>query len=144
MAVYNAIHGRWDNTIITDSDNYGPPVYGGAVNVRSGSVSYTQEGVTAYLFTLPKGAEIVSWQIVVATAFNDSGTDLLDIGDDTTANRFANDVSLASAGTISTGWDAEEMFTPLTADTTFLATYTGENNNASAGACTVVVSFIIR
>lgn len=144
MSTYSKLWGTFDNTQVVDSDGYGAPVPGGVVNVRTGTVVYTQNGVTAYFFTLPKGAEIVWWEINVVTAFDGSGTDLLDIGDGTTANRFANDISLASAGQIVTGFDEDELNVALTTETKIFGTYTDENSNASAGEAQVSVGFIIR
>lgn len=145
MAVYtkNFINPA-GHTLRADSDDFGPPQLGGVVNVRWGSIAYTQNGVTAYIATLPEGAEIVGWLLDIGTGFNDSGTDLLDVGDGTTANRFANDISLASAGQVVTGFDSDEMFTPLTAETQIFGTYTGQNSNASQGAAKLAVFFILR
>jgi hypothetical protein len=145
MAVYNRYYNNpYDHTILADSDGFGAPRPGGVMNVKFAPISYTQEGVDVYVGTLPKGAEIVGWVLNVTTAFNDSGTDLLDIGDATTGNRFANDISLATAGQVVTGFDPDELFTELTGDTGILARYTGQNDNASAGAATIAVYYIIR
>lgn len=127
-----------------DSDGYGGVVLGGAVNVRTGTVIFSQNGVTAYIATLPKGAEIVGWQTVVKTAFDDTGTDLLDIGDGTTANRFADNIDISTTGQKLTGYDPDEYNTPLDVQTQIFATYTGQNSNAAAGEADVSVFFIVR
>ena len=144
MSTYNKLWGTFNDTQVVDSDGYSSPVPGGVVNVRTGTVVYTQDAVTAYLFTLPQGAEIVWWQINVVTAFDGSGSDLLDIGDGTTANRFANDISLATAGQIVTGFDDDEYNVELPIETKIFATYTDENSDATAGEAQISVGFIIR
>lgn len=129
---------------VKDSDGYGGVALGGVVNVRTGNVIFSQNGVTAYIGTLPKGSEIVGWQTNVTTAFDDTGTDLLDIGDGTTANRFADNIDVGSVGQKLTGYDPDEYHTPLEVDTQIFATYVGQNSNAAAGAAQVSVFFIVR
>ncbi len=135
--------------IITDADGFTPPLAGGTLAVKYGSLTFENGAANpAELFTLPEGAVIVGWLVNVTTAFNDTGTDVLDLGDGTTANRFANDLNVASAGQIVTGFDPDELFDALDAPTTIHATYVGENAGgvgaASAGAATVAAFYITR
>lgn len=47
---------------------------------------------------LPPGAEITGGAITVATAFDTGTTDVLDVGDPSSTNRYKNDVDLKTAG----------------------------------------------
>jgi len=134
---------------IEDADGFTPPPAGGTLAVKYGSQTYENGADNpAELFTLPEGAVIVGWLVNVATAFNDTGTDGLDLGAGTTANRFANDLNVASTGQTVTGFDPDELFDALDAPTTIHATYVGENagdtGTASAGAATVAAFYITR
>lgn len=142
--IYRSNFGNFATQTPRDSLGYGPAQAGGVVNVRWGTVVYTQDGVPSHIATLPKGAEIVKWEVRVDTGFDDSGTDLLDIGDDVDDERFADDLNVASAGLLSTGFVAAETLTPLLAETPILATYNGQNGNASEGSAVVFVYFVVR
>ena len=50
---------------------------------------------------------------------------------------------MAAPGQIVNGYVADELFVPLTEPTTVYGTYTGQNANASAGAATVCVLFVL-
>jgi hypothetical protein len=126
-----------------DADGFAPAQHGGVVNVKYAAFAYTDTTAKA-LFTLPKGAEIVGWNVNITTAFNSSGTDLLDVGDGTTANRFANDLVLSTAAQLVTGFDPDEMFVELTDDTTIYATYVQSVADADAGQATLACFYIIR
>lgn len=136
--------------LITDADGFTPPLAGGAVAVKYGNLTFENVAAAkAELFTLPEGAVIVGWLVNVTTAFNDAGTDLLDIGDGTTANKYANDLDLSSVGQIVTGFDPDEMYAALAAPVTFYGTYVGQNpppsgDTATAGAATVAVFYITQ
>ncbi len=131
-----------------DADGFAPPTYGGPIAVKYGQVTY-QNGAAApaTLFTLPKGAVIVGWMTNVVTPFNDSGTDVLDIGVTGTANRFADNLDVSSAGQIVTGYDDDELYVPLTGDTTVIGSYIGQNAGgagaATEGAATVAVLYML-
>lgn len=128
--------------IITDEDGFGPYALGGRVNTKFATFLFSD--ATKDLFTLPEGAEIVNWEIVIETAFNASSSNVMDLGDGTTANKFANDVALGVAGFIKAGFTAAEMFLPLAVDTTFKATYAQSGDAADAGKATVRVDWILR
>lgn len=136
------VHIQARGAIISDGDGYGPYALGGTVNAKS--ASFTFEDATKDLFTLPAGAEIISWEVAIRTAFNGELSNLLDLGDGTTANKFANDVALGTAGFVKAGFVMAEMFTPLAVDTTFRATYVQSGDAADAGSATVTVLWILR
>jgi hypothetical protein len=92
------------------------------------------------LFTLPAGALIVGFVVNVTTQFDDTGTDQIDIGDGTTADRFVADFDGASAG-ITLEASADEA--ALGADTLVKGLYTGGNGNAANGALTITCLYIV-
>lgn len=49
---------------------------------------------------LPNGAHIVSGDIVVTQAFNSGTSDVLDVGDAGSANRYLNDGTISAAGRV--------------------------------------------
>lgn len=136
------VHHQARGQIISDGDGYGPYALGGQVNVKSGSFLFSD--ATKALFTLPEGAEIVGWETVIETAFDAGTTNELDLGDGTTVDRFADGLALGSAGFVKAGFKPVEMFTPLAADTTFVAAYNQSGTAATAGKATVVCYWILR
>jgi hypothetical protein len=103
--------------------------------------NYTQLADTAVAvpaIKLPYGAQVVGGSVIVDTAFDTGTSAVLDVGDSTTANRYANDVNLKSAartaltitGYVSDG--AEIQITPVLVGTA-----------ATAGAGRVVVEYVI-
>jgi len=129
----------------SSSDGFAPPNFGGTLAVMFNTVAYTDTTAKA-LFTLPRGAVIVSVAVNVETAFNDTGTDLLDIGISTDADKYAVNLDVSSAGQIVTGFVASELLqfgTPLTADVTVQATYTGSNADPSAGLAQIVFTYCL-
>ena len=91
------------------------------------------------LFTLPAGAIIIGFTINVTTAFNDSGADVIDIGDGTTADQFVADFDVSSIGMTLEPSDDESA---LSAATTLQGVYTGANTDATAGTAAITVLYI--
>jgi hypothetical protein len=92
--------------------------------------------------TVPAGAVLLTplSGAVVTTAFNDSGTDFLDIGTSTTGDLFATDLDVSSLGF--KACDESVAGALFSVDTVITATYTGQNGNATTGAAEVVIAFI--
>jgi hypothetical protein len=135
--------GNFSGQEVVDSDGFAPPPLGGSLAVKHNTVAYTNT-TTKNLFKLPKGAVIVAWIVNVVTAFNSSGTDLLDIGDGSTANRFANDIDVSSAGQKLTGYVAAELYTPLTDETQITAIFVQSVADAAAGDLDVACLYYIQ
>jgi len=131
-----------DTNRVKDTAGFGPPQFGGVLNARFGTVTY-QDTTARALFTLPEGAMLVGWVTNVDEGFDDTGTDLLDLGDGTTADRFAADLDVSALGQIVNGYAADELFVALTEETTVYGTFTGQNGNAAHGSATVCVLYII-
>jgi hypothetical protein len=138
--------GRFDGQAFRDPSDINRPAYGapngGPIGVALASIAYTNTAAKT-LFTLPKGAVIIAWLVNVRTAFNSTGTDLLDIGDTTTANRFANDLVLSAAVQLNTGAQVAELFTPLTADTVITAIFVQSVADASAGLADIACLYYL-
>lgn len=115
---------------------------GGAVTTLRATLAYTDTTAKA-LFTIPAGAYITAWVINVTTAFNDSGTDLLDIGVSGTQQKFAASVDVSSTGLKSSGVVAAQIGAVQASAQAVTGLYTGQNSNASAGAATIMVQFYI-
>lgn len=130
--------GQW----IVDADGFAPPPGGGTLAVKHNTVDYTDTSAKT-LFTLPKGAVPVAMIINVRTAFNDSGTDLLDVGNPSSGSAYRNDLDVSSAGQTVTGFAQAILFTPLTEDTPVTATFAGQNANASAGLADVAFVYYL-
>ena len=124
-------------------DGFGPVQFGGAVNVRIGTLDYTDTAAKR-LFRLPKGAEIVGWTVNVPTAFDAGTGNVLDLGDGVTPNRFANDLALGTAGQVVTGFAPDEIATPLAASADVYATYVPTGDAPTEGEAQVICSFILR
>lgn len=111
------------------------------LNAFRGTLAYTNT-TAKVLGYLPPNAFVSSIKVFITTAFNDTGTDLIDIGISGTANYFANDVTASSeaqaAVTLTKGAVVQSTIKP----TPIYATYIGQNSNASAGAATIVVEYM--
>lgn len=90
---------------------------------------------------LPLGAVILDVLSNVITAFDDTSTDYIVVGDGSTEDLFADDLDVSS-----TGMKAESQNTTpvvpaarLTAETFVYAKYNGANGNAAAGVAQVSV-----
>lgn len=108
------------------------------------SITYASPGTAkaATVGTIPAGALILKPMsgVLVTTAFNDSGTDLLDIGTSDNDDLFMTDVSVAALGF--TACDEAIGGYLVASDTVITATYTGQNSNASAGAAEIIIAYM--
>jgi hypothetical protein len=92
------------------------------------------------LFTLPSGAILIGFVVNVTTGFDDTGTDLVDIGVDGTADRFVADMDVSSTGISLVASDDEAA---LSADTVVQGIYAGGNTDAANGAATITAVYIV-
>lgn len=116
--------------------NAPPAAVRGTLAAVTGTVAYT-DTTAKTLFTLPAKAVPVQWIVNVVTAFNDSGTDLLNVGKTGTDNAFAAALNVASTGQLVTGFVVTALNVELPSPTTVVAKYTGENGDSSAGSAQV-------
>lgn len=99
------------------------------VVMQQATVTYLNTSAKA-LFSLPTGAVPLFAVVQTETAFDDTGTDLLQIGAGTDADYFASGISVAATGGQLVALNRSPV---LTGQTQVTATYTGENSNAAAG-----------
>ncbi len=81
----------------------------------------------------------------VVVAFNDTSTDVLDIGLSSGASTYASALDLSSVGLFVAFDEANATGTlcmRCSTDTTIYATYTGASSNASTGDAEIVVAYI--
>ncbi len=108
--------------------------YSRGLNVSKNTVAYTDTAAKT-LFTLPANADIVGITVDVITAFDDSGTDVLDIGTSGSANRYKNDLSVATTGQTATGWS--NLGDVGSSGVIITATYAGQTGDATNGQASV-------
>ena len=109
------------------------------------SFDYTVEGTaTDTAVVIPANSQIVSIDVNVETAFNDSGSDLLEVGSSADTDLYVNDVSIAAIGKIALGTAAlcANWKDIGTTDIVVGYIYNGANNDASAGAATVTINYL--
>ena len=112
---------------------------------QSFSFDYTVEATaTDTNVVIPANSQIVSIEVNVETAFNDSGNDLLEVGSSADTDLYINDVSIAAIGKIALGTAAlcANWKDIGTSDIKVGYIYNGANNDASAGAATVTINYL--
>lgn len=109
----------------------------GVTLTLQGTVAYT-DTTAKTLGTLPAGARILDIIVDVETAFNSSGTDLLDLGKTGTANHYINDLDIAATGRKApTLTNLGKSTTPITV----IATYVQSVADATTGSATVTILY---
>ena len=112
---------------------------------QSFSFAYSTEGsATDTTVVIPANSQIVRIDVNVETAFNDSGADIVEIGSSADTDLYVNDVSIAAVGKIALGTAAlcTNWKDIGTTDIVVGYIYNGANNDASAGAATVTISYL--
>jgi len=125
----------------TAATNYGAVIAG--VN----TVAYTNV-TNKTMFVIPANADIVDIMLIVTTAFNDTGTDLLNCGYTAeTPNEYIANGVVSAVGVQRMGADATMPYAKVgdvgSSNVTVLCKYTGQNGNSSAGAATVQILYRI-
>lgn len=114
--------------------------------VQTATVAYTNT-TAKNLFILPAGSQVLSVIVDVTTAFDSSGTDLLDIGTTASGALYVNDLDVSSTGHNVCTLVAANLASILnvgTSDVTVTATYAQSVADAANGAATVTVLYIQR
>lgn len=111
-------------------------------------ITFAIENTEIVIGKIPAGASVIGGGVHIITAFNDSGTDTLDVGfkdgsstDD--PNGYATLLDLSAVGFIALDELAATTNIQQTADTTVTCVYNGQNNNASAGVADVMITFVV-
>lgn len=135
-------HQQARGNIVADNDGYGPYLLAGGVNCKAGVVTF-EDDAPRTLFTLPAGAIIVNAVVNVSEAFNDGSASVLDLGLGADDDGLAVALDVEATGQITSGFVPGALFTPLEEETDITATYTGTAEDATAGAATVAVFYIL-
>ena len=109
------------------------------------SFDYTVEATaTDTTVVIPANSQFVSIDVNVEIAFNDSGSDLLEVGSSADTDLYVNDVSIAAIGKIALGTAAlcANWKDIGTTDIVVGYIYNGANNDADAGAATVTINYL--
>ena len=112
---------------------------------QSFSFDYTVEATaTSTNVIIPANSQIVSIDVNVETAFNDSGADILEVGSSADTDLYVNDVSIAAVGpaALGTAGLCANWKDIGTSDIRIGYIYNGANNDASAGAATVTINYL--
>ena len=127
-------------TVGTDMKNTGQVMMS-----QTFSFDYTVENTaTSTSVIIPANSQIVSIDVNVETAFNDSGTDILEIGSVADTDLYVNDVSIAAVGpaALGTAGLCANWKDIGTSDIRIAYIYNGANDDASAGAATVTINYL--
>ena len=112
---------------------------------QSFSFAYGTEGAaTDTNVVIQANSQIVSVDVNVETAFNDSGTDLLEVGSSADTDLYVNDVAISAVGKIALGTAAlcANWKDIGTSDVRVGYIYNGANDDATAGAATATISYL--
>jgi hypothetical protein len=113
---------------------------------QSNTIAYT-DTTAKDLFILPAGAQVLAVYVDVLTAFNSSGTDLLDIGKTGTANFFVNDQDVSATGHFVSTLVAGNLATIVnigTSDVTVIGTFVQSVADADAGSARVTFVYAVK
>jgi len=112
---------------------------------QSFSFTFATEGAaTDTNVVIPANSQIVSVDVNVETAFNDSGADILEVGSSADTDLYVNDTVISAVGSIAMGAAAlcANWKDIGTSDVRIGFIYNGANDDASAGAATVTISYL--
>jgi hypothetical protein len=109
-------------------------------------ITFADFGATVTVGVIPAGASVIGGGVHVITAFNSSGTDLLNvgfIGSTTDANGYATDLTLAAVGFIPLDELGATTNIQQTVDTTVTCAPAQSVADATAGVADVIVLFVV-
>ena len=116
-----------------------------ALMAQSANITYAANGTTTVVATLPANSQIFQVSVDVTTAFNAATTNTLDIGDGTTADKYADALALGSAARVLATSDVSQIGNLVdigSDDVKVTVTYNQTGSVATAGAATVTVLYI--
>ena len=114
----------------------------------SGSFDYTSE-LSQTICVLPTNVNIVDISFVITALFDDSGTDVVDCGISPAVDPddYVDNLDVSATGVNRMGDAGDMPFAEFGdvggSDVTVVCMYSGQNDNASAGAATIVVSYVV-
>jgi hypothetical protein len=127
-------------TVGTDKANVGF-----VLMAQSGNVVFAADGTETVVATLPANSQIYQIAVDVTTAFDAGTTNTLDLGDGTTADKYADALALGSQARVLATSDVSQIGNLIdigTSDVDITATYNQSGSAATAGAATVTVLYL--
>lgn len=146
-----------DDLVVGDDATFTDAVaVGGTLTLNDGAILDTQSGTsegvvfaqyitttysvtTTGVVTVPANADVIDWALIVTTAYNDSGTEVMNCGTASDGDMFVDDLDLTAGRNMAL--DAADMQSDEStwgdvgsSDIGVLCVFTGQNGNASAGA----------
>lgn len=126
--------------------NFGHQDYSQQVQYLRKRINYNSSNIaTSFVIGyLPPGASVFAGGVHVVTAFNDSGTDTLDIGyigGTTVAAAYASLLDVSAVGFIAADELASTTNIQGTVAHTVTCRYNGQNTNATAGVADVTIAY---
>jgi hypothetical protein len=118
---------------------------GQVLMAQSFSFTYATEGAaTDTTVVIPANSQIVSVDVNVETAFNDTGADILEVGSSADTDLYVNDTDISAAGSIAMGTAGLCANWKDIGSTDIVVgyIYNGANNDATAGAATVTINYL--
>ena len=118
---------------------------GFALMAQSAKIVFAANGTTTTIATLPANSQIFLIAVDVTTAFDAGTTNTVDLGDGTTADKFADALALGSAARVLATSDVSQIPNLIdvgAADVNVVATYNQTGSAATAGAATITVLYI--
>lgn len=110
-------------------------------------ITFANLGTTVNLGIIPAGASVIGGGVHVITAFNSSGTDLLDVGfvgSTTDADGYATDLDLATVGFKLLDELAATTNIQQSVDTTVTCIAAQSVADATAGIADVIVTYVVN
>ena len=112
---------------------------------QSANVVFEANATTTDIATLPANSQIFQITVDVTTVFNAASTNTLDLGDDSTADQYADALALGSLARVLATSDVSQIGNLIdigTSDITVTATYNQTGTAATTGAATVTVLYL--
>lgn len=116
----------------------------GMVQTMTMRVTFADDGVAASFTPIPGKCQIIDTWREVLVVFDDSGTDVLEVGTAADPDHFADtgDTTLTATGIYQNSVAANTPEMQLTS-TTIQVLYTGQNSDSTTGECDVHVQFVM-
>jgi hypothetical protein len=132
------IYGEFDNDLIKINGTLEAKQ---TMHIAKAEVLKT-DTVQTTIITLPANAVIWDVGIDVTTAFNDSGTDYLDIGTTSSADALINDYDVSTTSFINQLLSGSPYKITSSTNVTFI--YTGQNDNATQGQAFIYIHYSLH
>jgi hypothetical protein len=112
---------------------------------QSANVVFAADGTETVVATVPANSQIYQIAVDVTTAFNAATTNTFDIGDGTTADKYADALAVGSQARVLATSDVSQIGNLIdigTSDVDVTVTYNQSGTAATAGAATVTVLYL--